>query len=105
MIYSTFYRDHGPYGGDGYLGGNPPRGEEDGRAKIRNVPRRVLVQVYLMNGPVDIRYVASVLSGNDGVWRLEGIRRSGRYRVIGTDLAGEVNSAIQDWVQPAKIKD
>lgn len=103
MIYSNFYRSWGPRGGDGYLGGDPPSGDDDGRAKILNVPRRVLVRVYVMRDPVDVQYLASVLSGYDGVWRIQGIDRSVRYRVVGTDPGGLVNSAIQDWVVPAKM--
>lgn len=103
MIYSIFFRDRGPFGGDGYLGGDPPSEDHDGRARIMNAPSRVLVQIHAMRDAADIQYVASVLSGPDGVWRLEGIDRSLRYRVIGVDLHGEVNSAIQDWVMPARI--
>lgn len=104
MIHGIFYRSWGPRGGDGFLGGNPPVGDDDGRAKIMNVPRRVLVQVYVMRDAVNVQYLASVLSGQDGVWRLQGIDRTLKYRVIGTDLAAGVNSAIQDWVMPAKME-
>ncbi|HCT26866.1 MAG TPA: hypothetical protein DIW85_11705 [Stenotrophomonas sp.] len=104
MIYGKFYRTWGPLGGDGYLGGNPPVGDDDGRSKIMNVPRRVRVQVFAMYDAVHFVYLGSVLSGHDGTWRLEGIDRSLRYRVIGTDLAGTVNSAIQDWITPAKME-
>ncbi|KKF88550.1 hypothetical protein CEE61_08175 [Stenotrophomonas maltophilia] len=104
MIVGTFYRSWGPRGGDGFLGGTAPDGDNDGRAKIMNVPRRVYIQVYVMRDAVDVQYVASVLSGQDGVWRLQGIDRTRKYRVIGTDLAAGVNSAIQDWVVPAKME-
>lgn len=104
MIYGHFYRDWGARGGDGYLGGNPPSGEDDGRAKIVNVPSRVRVQIYIMYDAVNIVYMGSTLSGHDGVWRFDGIDRTQRYRVIGTDMAGTVNSAIQDWITPAKME-
>ncbi|MBH1779514.1 hypothetical protein I5W36_23240 [Stenotrophomonas maltophilia] len=104
MIHGTFYRSWGPRGGDGFLGGNAPEGEDDGRAKIMNVPSRVYIQVYAMQDAVTFQYLASVLSGPDGVWRLQGIDRTVKYRVIGTDVAGRVNSAIQDWVVPAKME-
>ncbi|WP_416057735.1 hypothetical protein [Stenotrophomonas maltophilia] len=103
MIYGTLFRDWALHGGDGYLGGNPPSGDDDGRAKILNEPKRVLVQVYTMHDAAHLVYVGSVLSGHDGTWRLSGIDRSKRYRVIGVDLAGSVNSAIQDWIVPAQL--
>ena len=104
MIYGTLFRDWALRGGDGYLGGNPPSGDDDGRAKILNVPKRVLVQVYTMHDAVNVIYLGSVISGQDGTWRLAGIDRSKRYRVIGVDLAGTVNSAIQDWIAPAQLE-
>ena len=104
MIYGSFYRSWGPRGGDGYLGGNPPEGDDDGRTKIMNVPRRVRVQIFTMFDAVNIVYLGSVLSGHDGVWRMQGIDRNLRYRVIGTDLGRTVNSAIQDWIAPAKME-
>lgn len=104
MIYGTVFRDWGPRSGNGFLGGNPPSGDDDGRAKILNVPKRVLVQVYTMHDAVNVVYLGSVLSGQDGTWRLAGIDRSKRYRVIGVDLAGTVNSAIQDWIAPAQLE-
>jgi len=103
MIVQTIYRNWGPMGGDGYLGGDPPSGDDDGRAKIVNVPSRIRVSVFAMYDAVNIVYLGSVLSGHDGLWRMAGIDRSVRYRVIGTDLNASVNSAIQDWVTPAKM--
>lgn len=103
MILLTLYRNWGPRGGDGYLGGDPPVGDDDGRAKIVNVPSRIYVSVYAMYDAVNVQYLGAVLSGHDGVWRMTGIDRSLRYRVIGTDLNAGVNSAIQDWVAPAKM--
>ncbi|NWF33176.1 hypothetical protein HH110_08965 [Stenotrophomonas sp. SAM-B] len=103
MIVQTFYRNLGQLTGDGYLGGDPPTGDDDGRAKIVNVPSRIRVSVFVMHDAVNVIYVGSVLSGHDGVWRMAGIDRALRYRVIGTDLNAGVNSAIQDWVTPAKM--
>lgn len=105
MIYGAIYRNWGPRGGNGYLGGNAPAGEDDGRAKIKNVPGKVYIKIFTMYDVENVVFLASVLSAQDGTWRLEGIDSNVQYRVIGADLAGLVNSAIQDWVTPAKMGD
>lgn len=103
MIIGEIYRNWGRFGGDGYLGGDPPSGDEDGRAKIRNEPAKVLISVYQMRDALAITYVGSVFSAENGTWRIGGIDRAEQYRVIGADLNKSVNSAIQDWVTPAKM--
>lgn len=103
MIIREVFRNWAGFGGDGYLGGNPPVGEEDGRAKIQNQPAKVLVSIYQMKDALSVTYVGSVLSAADGTWRIEGIDRTKQYRVIGADLDRSVNSAIQDWIIPAKL--
>lgn len=103
MIVFDLYRNWGLNDGDGYLGGDPPVGDDDGRAKILNAPARVLITVYAMRDPLVIKYVGAVISAADGTWRMQGINRSTHYRVIGSDLNAGVNSAIQDWVLPAKL--
>lgn len=88
------------YGGHGWLGGSLPSGEHDGRAKIMNVPSRVQITVL---EPVTYALVARTVSRPDGTWRVLYLDPERRFVVIGADWSMSVNSAIQDWVQPAPM--
>lgn len=83
--------------GVGYLAGSTPVGEDDGRAKIINVPSRVRIQVRERR---TMLCVWSGLSKTDGTWHAGYLSPDFRYVVIGFDDRGLVNSAIQDWLTP-----
>jgi len=85
------------FGGNGVIGGSPPTGDADGRAKILNAPARVQITVL---EPTTFSVVARTVSKEDGTWRVPYLDTSQRFTVIGTDWSMAVNSAIQDWVQP-----
>lgn len=86
------------YCGRGYLGGFPPVEDgPDGRLRKLNQPFRGRVLVLERSTLI---CCASVLSNGGGEWIVRGLSPNYRYMVIGTDAAGTVNSAIQDWVQP-----
>lgn len=90
------------FGGKGYLGGDAPAGENDGRAKILNEPARVQVTVL---EPITFEVVARTVSREDGSWRVWYLDPAQRFTVIGSDWSMGVNSAIQDWVQPHPMDD
>lgn len=87
--------------GNGYFAGEAPASSDpdapDGRAKIVNVPSRVLVGVFQRQ---TMLCVATALSTSAGLWRINGLDPAQTYTVIGFDGAGAVNAAIQDWVRP-----
>lgn len=85
------------FGGQGYLGGSLPVGDDDGRAKVLNVPSQVQIMVL---EPVSCVVVARALSEADGSWRVNYLDTAQRFTVIGADWEMGVNSAIQDWIQP-----
>lgn len=92
--------DRRPWGGNGRLAGSLPAGDQDGRAKIMNVPARVQISVLV---PVTWELVARTVSKDDGTWQVLYLDPTRCFTVIGSDLAMSVNSAIQDWVQPAPM--
>lgn len=85
------------WGGLGRLGGALPAGDEDGRAKIMNVPARV--QITVMEALSDV-VVARTVSRENGTWEVSYLDPTRLFTVIGRDYTRTVNSAIQDWVQP-----
>lgn len=89
--------------GQGFLGGTIPvlPTDEDGRARILNEPTRVKIRVFESRTN---RLVAATVSAPDGSWRVEGLALDVPFRVIGVDLARQVNSAIQDWVYAAPME-
>lgn len=90
------------FGGLGWLGGSLPAGENDGRAKIMNVPGRVQITVL---EPKTFTVVARTVSRADGSWQVRYLDPARRFTVVGTDWSMGVNSAIQDWVQPHPMDD
>ncbi|GAB3305602.1 hypothetical protein [Luteimonas notoginsengisoli] len=94
------FRPMVPWAGDGYFAGEPALGDEpDGLARIMNEPSRIAIRVFERRG---MNCVAQALSAFDGTWRVDGLRRTDRYMVVGVDGRATVNSAIQDWVSPAE---
>lgn len=94
----SFRKDR--FSGSGYLGGELPVGELDGRAKILNMPARIDVIVL---EPVTCVVVARTTSAPDGTWRVRYLDPAQRFTVVGVDRRMRANSAIQDWVQPAQM--
>lgn len=90
--------------GFGYIAGEAPASpdpdEPDGRFRILNVPARGRVSVH---DRLTMRCVASVISAEDGTWRIEGLRPDRPFVVIGFDDRGLQNAAIQDWIRPAPL--
>lgn len=84
--------------GRGIIGGLPPdQTGSDGRLRKMNQPFRGRVLVLERSTLV---CCAQVLSSGAGEWLVSGLSPNHRYMVVGIDATGEVNSAIQDWVQP-----
>lgn len=85
----------------GRLAGDPPQGEQDGRAKIMNVPAHVEITIL---EPITYWVVARTVSKSDGTWEVRYLDPAQRFTVIGADWGMGTNSAIQDWVQPAPLE-
>lgn len=84
--------------GRGVIGGLPPDEDGvDGRLRRLNQPFRGQVLVLERSTLI---CCAHVRSDSAGQWLVSGLSPNYRYMVIGIDARGEVNSAIQDWVQP-----
>lgn len=98
-VFDQFRRDR--FGGAGWLGGSMPAGDDDGRAKVMNTPSRVQITVL---EPITHEVVARTVSRPDGTWSIWYLDPLRRFTVIGSDWNISVNSAIQDWVQPAPIE-
>lgn len=94
---------HDAFGGLGVLAGASPNAdlEDDGRARVMNVPARIDITVFEPNTYV---VVARTLSRPDGTWQVPYLNESMQFTVIGTDRSKQVNSAIQDWVYPAPME-
>lgn len=90
-----------PWGGAGMLGGRYSHPTEDGRAKIMNEP--AIVQISVL-APLTYEVVARTVSKEDGTWQVLYLNPDLQFTVIGCDLEQRVNSAIQDWVQPAPME-
>ncbi|HEY4531536.1 MAG TPA: hypothetical protein VIG97_14635 [Luteimonas sp.] len=100
-LYSVFdqvRRDQ--FGGHGWLGGSLPSGDQDGRAKILNEP--AVVQIVVLE-PITWAVVARTVSRPDGTWKVLYLDPGQLFTIIGRDWEMRVNSAIQDWVQPAPM--
>ncbi len=85
--------------GVGILAGFAPEEVDgpDGRAKKLNVPSIVQVIVFDRSS---WQIVAAPRSGPDGTWQVEGLDPSRNYVVLGVDMHGTVNAAVQDWIKP-----
>ena len=84
--------------GRGIIGGMGPDADGlDGRLRKLNQPFRGRILVIERKTLV---CCAAVTSDANGQWLVTGLSPEFRFMVIGIDATGEVNSAIQDWVQP-----
>lgn len=81
----------------GWIGGEPGEPPDDGRARILNQPGIVEVRVL---DRMSMRFVAVTRSGDGGVWAVDGLLLSHPLLVLGVDVNGQVNAAVQDWIYP-----
>lgn len=93
--------DRRAFGGKGRLAGDFRSQQEDGRAKILNIPSRIQITVLV---PFTFEVVARTVSRTNGSWQVLFLDTERRFTVIGSDLELSVNSAIQDWVQPEPLE-
>lgn len=85
--------------GTGWLAGSFP----DGITAVEGVPGPVEIRVKVRaeaGNPLDGRIVATVTSGVDGTWLVEGLNPLLRYDVVGRK--GGFNDAIVSNVQPVE---
>ena len=83
--------------GRGFLAGNLPVDNKDGRVRHQNVPSRGRITLF---DQLTYRLIAQVRADENGVWKIEGLDETREYYAISWDDSLKYESIVRSHLKP-----